>query len=390
MRISRTAMLVAAVLILSACTGGDDGPAATTNAQPSGPTTSSPTTTSPTTTLASGAALPEGCDRGVPDPRQAVTFVAGGRAWAIDRAGVRLTCLFKVSDAGPFAWGPQADRVLLGGLEVRGVNPAAPSLPAETGRTPQVFDWGHPIGLAVVYASGERSPQKRFIDDGHVEVLDALPPGRYLDVAYHPSGLALAFVVDRDGEQSIWLSTNEGLDPVRLVFSKGGTRFTSIAFTPDGEQLVWTAQHAGGFAQVHAMALDDRTGFTDGWRDDGEQTSNLVLAPRGGLMALDLGTGCDDRTATIVLSPKVARPAVPDATRPTTSIGWLDRSTLLVGVGGCDEPIDLVAVDAAGDQTPIVMDAEIGATRTLTTSAPESVPAPPVEAEEEPPPGGVG
>ena len=138
------------------------------------------------------------------------------------------------------------------------------------------------------------------------------------------------------------------------------------------------------------MALDDRTGFTDGWRDDGEQTSNLVLAPRGGLMALDLGTGCDDRTATIVLSPKVARPAVPDATRPTTSIGWLDRSTLLVGVGGCDEPIDLVAVDAAGDQTPIVMDAEIGATRTLTTSAPESVPAPPVEAEEEPPPGGVG
>ena len=177
--------------------------------------------------------------------------------------------------------------------------------------------------------------------------LDALPQGRYLDVAYHPSGLALAFVIDRGGEQAIWLSTNEGLDPVRLVFSKGGTRFTSIAFTPDGERLVWTAQHAGGFAQIHAMALDDRSGFTDGWRDAGGADVEPVTPASGGLMALDIGTGCDDRTATIVLSPKVARPAVPDATRPTTSIGWLDRSTLLVGVGGCGEPIDLVAVDAS-------------------------------------------
>jgi hypothetical protein len=386
MRRSWTAMLVVTMLVLAACTSGDGDPAATPNAPPSGGPS-----TSPPTTLASGAPLPEECDRGTPDPRQVVSFVAQGRAWAIDPDGKRLTCLFEVADAGPFTWGPQGDRVLLSGLEVRGVDPTAPSLPAETTGIPAAFDWGHPIGLAVVYASeGDRTPQKRFMDDGHVDALDALPKGRYLDVAYHPSGLALAFVIDRDGEQSIWLSTNEGLDPMRLVFSKGGTRFTSIAFTPDGEQLVWTAEHAGGFAQVHAMALDDRTGFTDGWRDVGEQTSNLSLAPQGSLMALDVGEGCDDRTATFVFSPKVARPAMPDTTRPTTSIGWLDRSTLLVGVGGCEEPIDLVAVDAAGHQTPIVLGADIGATRTLTTSAPETVPAPPVEAEEEPPPGGVG
>ena len=386
MRRSLTAMLVASVLVLTACTGGDAGPAATPNSPPSGPATSPPTTT-----LASGVPLPDGCDRGVPDPRQTVAFVAEGRAWAIDPDETRLTCLFRIDDAGPFAWGPQGDRVLLGDLEVRGVNPAAPSLPAETAASPAAFDWGHPIGLAVVYASSaDRLPQKRFIDDGHVDVLDGLPPGRYLDVAYHPSGLALAFVIDRGGEQSIWLSTNEGLDPVRLVFSKGGTRFTSIAFTPEGEELVWTAQHAGGFAQIHAMALDDRSGFTDGWSDPGGQTSNLLLAPRGGLMALDTGAECEDRTATIVLSSKVARPALPDATLPTTSIGWLDRSTLLVGVGGCGEPIDLVAVDAAGHETPIVLGADVGASRSITTSAPESVPAPPVEAEEEPPPGGVG
>src|SRR5215207_8456180 len=160
MRRSWTAMSVATVLAVAACTSGEGRPAATPNAPPSG----GPTTSSPTATLASGVALPEGCDRGFPDPRQVVAFVAGDRAWAIDPDGVRLTCLFTVAEAGPFAWGPQADRVLLGGLEVRGVDPSAPSLPAETGKTPSVFDWGRPIGLAVVYASGDRSPQKRFID----------------------------------------------------------------------------------------------------------------------------------------------------------------------------------------------------------------------------------
>jgi len=388
MRGSWMTMLLALLLIVPACTTPDDGASRPSGATSVGSDTPSPV---PATVLASGETLPGGCDRGVPDPRQIVSFVAEGRAWAIDLEGARLTCLFKVRDAGPFTWGPQGDRVLLGDLAVRGVKPEAPSLPATADPTPSAFDWGHPIGLAVVFASkGDRHPQKRFMDDGRVEALASLPPGRYLDVSYHPSGLALALVIDREGEQSIWLSTNEGLDPVRLVFSKGGTRFTSIAFTPDGERLVWTAQHAGGYAQIHTMSLEDRTGFTDGWRDPGGRTSNLQLAPRGPLMAVDVGTGCDDRSASIVLSPRVARPALADTSRPSTAIGWLDRSTLLVGIGGCGEPLDLVAVDAAGGQTPIVSGAEIGATRTFTTSAPESVPAPPEQAEEEPPPGGVG
>lgn len=384
----RTRMVVAVFLMLAACTAGDDGRPDVPSASSQAPV--SPSVVESATTLASGEALPSGCDRATPDPRQVVSFVAEGRAWALDLAGERLTCLFEVGDAGPFAWGPQGDRVLLGDLAVRGVEPKAPTLPA-AGASPVAFDWGHPIGLAVVYADrGDRTPNKRFMDDGHVEALGSLPGGQYLDVAYHPSGLALAFVIDRHGEQSIWLSTNEGADPVRLVFSKGGTRFTSIAFTPDGERLVWTAQHAGGYAQIHTMALDDRAGFTDGWRGPDQEASNLQLAPAGHLMAIDVGTGCVDRTATIVLSPQVGRPAVSGTTRPSTAIGWLDRSTLLVGVGGCGATLDLVAVDAAGDQTPLVLGAEVAATRTRTKSAPESVPAPPVEAEEEPPPGGVG
>ncbi len=388
MRGSRSTMLLAA-LLLAACTAGEDGVTDVPSPAPQVPT--SPSVDVAVTTLSSGEPLPAGCDRGTPDPRQTVAFVAEGRAWALDLEGARLTCLFKVRDPGPFAWGPQGDRVLLGDLAVRGVEPAAPTFPA-TDANPVAFDWGHPIGLAVVFAErGDRTPEKRFMDDGRVEPLGSLPGGRYLDVAYHPSGLALAFVIDRDGQQSIWLSTNEGEEPVRLVFSMGGTRFTSIAFTPDGERLVWTAQHAGGYAQIHTMALEDRAGFTDGWRGDPEQrASNLQLAPAGRSTAIDVGTGCADRTATIVLGAKLGRPALPDVVEPSTAIGWLDRSTLLVGVGGCGEPLDLIAVDVAGSQTPLVLGAEVAATRIATVSAPDSVPAPPLQAEEEPPPGGVG
>ncbi len=341
--------------------------------------------------MASGAPLPGGCAERPPRPAQTVTFVAGGRAWALDPDGDRPTCLFEVDDAGPFAWGPQGDRVLLEDLEVRGVTRDAPSLPP-VGVRALASDWGHPIGLALVFSQrGDRIPSKRFIADGRVDALDSLPGGRYVDIAYHPSGLALAFVIDRQGDQSIWLSTNEGTDPARLVFSEGGTRFTSIAFTPDGRHLVWSAQHAGGYPQIHSMDLADRTGFTDGWRgDQGQEASNLHLAPTGRLMAFDQGGGCTDRTATIVLSPTAARPALPGASEPTTILGWLDRSTVLVGAGGCGEGLDVSAVAVSGKVTPLVLGVDAAAARTITTSWPDSVPAPPAQADEEPPPEGVG
>ena len=389
MRAPRWSMLVVALfVVLAACTSGEEPPAHDAPPAPQPPESSA---APPATTLASGAELPSGCVGGRPLPRQTVAFVAGGRAWILDPDRERLMCLFKVADPGSFAWGPQGDRVLLEDLEVRGLTSEAPTLPS-VGSRPVAFDWGHPIGLAVVFAArGDRTLQKRFMDDGHVEALPSLPRGRYLSVAYHPSGLALAFVIDRHGEQAIWLSTNEGTDPVRLVFSEGGTRFTSIAFTPDGHRLVWTAQHAGGYPQIHTMDLADRTGFTDGWRGErGQEASNLHVAPSGTLMAIDEGSGCADRRAMIVLSPKVARPALPGGSEPSTVIGWLDRATVLVGAGGCGEPLDLSAVDAAGNVTPLVLGAEIAATRTVTSSAPDSVPAPPVETGEEPPPEGVG
>jgi hypothetical protein len=382
---------IALLLIAAACSSSP--PTATpttaslvTRSSTVGATAVSP---SPSTTLADGSALPSGCD-GTAHPSETVAFVAADRAWALDPLTHELDCLFSAGDPGPFAWGPQGDRVLLGGFQVLGLNKGAPNLPA-IGAQPASFDWGHPIGLAVVYAGESGEPQKRFMDDGSVERLSALPSGHYLQIAYHPSGLALGFVVEQKGKQSIWISTNEGEDPQRLVFAEGGTEFPSIAFSPDGRRLWWVAEHAAGFPELHSMDLGDRTGFTDIWRGrDGTFASGLQMAPSGSLKSVTEGASCEHHRA-LVIDGGHATPAMPLASEPTTSLGWLDASTLLVAAGGCGTPTALYSVNAhlGGEATPLVTGVGLASPRTVLQGAPTTVPAP-GSAEPSPPPGGVG
>jgi hypothetical protein len=375
------------VLLAGACTEppADDGsPSPSVSPSPS----ESPSVVPTGARLADGTPLPAGCLSAVV-ASQTVAFVADGRAWALDPDTGELSCLFPVEDAGPFSWGPQGDRVLLGGFEVRGVGGDAPDLPAiETRFT--AFDWGHPLGLAVAFADGKGSPRKRFVDDGRQIRLDALPEGRYLHVVYHPSGLALAFVVDTDEGQEIWLSTNEGEDPQRLIFSKRGTTFTSLAFSPNGERLWWTAEHAGGNPQLHFMNLDTRTGFGTAWRgEEGTVVGGLKLPSKGPLSAVTQGGTCEEHEA-FILDGGETTIALPDEARPTEALGWLDRTTLLVSGGGCGETIDLYAVDARGEDDPVLLalEVEIAAPRTQVVDPPEEVPAP--DPDLEPPPDGVG
>ena len=85
--------------------------------------------------------------------------------------------------------------------------------------------------------------------------------------------------------QEIWISTNEGEDPQRLIFSQNGpdgTTFTSLAFSPNGKSLWWTAAARGGHPELHFMKLDTRTGFGTAWRGaDGTTAAGLRLAPQG-------------------------------------------------------------------------------------------------------------
>ena len=382
----RVTLVLASAFLASGCTQTPEG----RSPSPSASDTLSPSPSLEPTgaRLADGTSLPEGCVSGAV-ASETVAFVAEDRAWALDPETNELSCLFSVDDPGPFAWGPQGDRVLLAGFEIRGVGSDAPNLPAI--RTPvTAFDWGHPIGLAVAFADGKGHPRKRFIDTGHQIKLDALPAGDYLQVAYHPSGLALAFVVQTKEGQEIWLSTNEGEDPQRLIFSKAGTTFTSLVFSPDGERLWWTAEHAEGYPELHFMNLDTRTGFGTAWRGtEGTVAGGLKLAPAGPLTAVTEGGECSEHKA-LVLNNGSTAVAVPDETRPTEALGWLDRRTVLVAAGGCGDSIDLYAVDGRGQDDPalLALEVEIAAPRTRVVNPPETVPAP--EPDQEPPPDGVG
>jgi hypothetical protein len=376
---------LAVVVLLGACTRGG------TSAPPTAPSATSSVTSQPVPVgaiLANGSPLPSGCPKGA-TASQTVAFVSAGRAWALDPATDALSCLFAVRDPGPFAWGPQGDRVLLGGFRVRGLDPDAPDLPPIDAR-PTTFGWGNPIGLAVVFASGSSEPQKRFMDDGSVEQLSTLPTGRYLDIAYHPSGLALGFVIDQDGKQSIWFSTNEGRDPERLVFGVGGTRFTSIAFSPDGQRLWWIAEHANGTPQLHWMDLGDRTGFTDVWKGaEGTFAQGLSISPGGRYESINEGKVCERRQA-LVIKGGSATPAMPFEDRPTSALGWLDKTHLLVGAGGCASPTQLFSVDVTGGQpVALLIGADVAAPRTILRNPPDTVPAP-NSSEGQPPLGGVG
>jgi len=320
-----------------------------------------------------------------------VAFVADGRAWVLDPDTGTVACLFNVRKPGPFAFGPQGDRVLLAGLSVGDVERQASMWPP-VGPTPDVFDWGHPLGLAVVYASPSGAPEKRFMDDGSVEKLRDLPDGTYESIAYHPSGLALGFIVDEGKRQGIWLSSNEGKGPVRLVFSRPDTTFSSVTFSPDGTQIWWIAQHAGAVSEIHWMDLADRSTFqTVLSRGLSPTAHGLQLAPSGSLMSANDGGSCDEERAMIV-DKEGAHPAIAGGDQPTHALGWLDAKTLLVAAGGCGQRESLTAVawgHGSGTATALVDGVDIGATRTVLRNAPTEVPSPPNEAPPAPP-GGVG
>jgi hypothetical protein len=382
---SAAVLWLAGLIALSACTST---PPATSSAGPSQGSTSASTppvsasSSSPSVSaapapsgvmLASGLALPA-CAPGAPNASDTVTFVASGDAWAMNPTGSDLTCLFPVTDPGPFEWGPLGDRVLLGGLEVRGVA-GGPSLAAND-KTFATVTWSRPTGTAIVYApTANKTLEKVFVNGTAPQHVTPLPPARYLSVTYHPSGEAYAFVVDREGGQSIWMSTNRGKTPVQLVFSTEGTKFRAMGFEADGKHLLYAAQHADNHAELHRIAVTDTTKapvLYDG------PVGPAILDIRPGLtpgtFAWTTGTSCSDSIAMAHTSAGNVR-ALPDEVRPTRAVGWLGETQLLVATGGCGEPLDLSAADIAGGSVvPLVSGVSVAAVRTPVPTPPAPLP----------------
>ncbi len=355
-----TARLIAGALVaLAACTGSPSRAPSPSN---TGSTPSSPSTI--VTTLANGEALPAGCPTGADVRAHTVAFVAGGNAWALDPESGDATCLFPAPAPGPFTWNPRGDRALLSDLEIASVG--GEQLRAGTSPSPAASSWGHPIGKAVVYISPSGT-RLRKIYPGTQRRDDITPIRRvyYLNVVYHPSGLAIAFVVDTGDGQEIWLSSNVGEDPVRLVFAVGGTTFGSLAFTADGGTLLYAAVHADDAPLLHALDLRNPT-INQGWwhGDAGDRISTIFPQPRrdGRLIALTVGTACGDSRAMLFHR---GDPPEPLADEPSRIVGWLDRRTVLVATGGCTGQSNLASVDITQQAAiPLVTGVDIAAART--------------------------
>jgi hypothetical protein len=363
------ALLIAGVLVATAaCTGSTpDTPSPSASAQGS-PTGSSPTG-SPApdvagTVFADGTPLPDGCPAGANARSQTVAFVASGNAWVLDPSSGDATCVFAAPQPDPFAWNPRGDRALLSGLaisSIAGELVREPSLPEAP-----VSSWGNPIGKAVVYISPSgRRLLKVYPGTQRRDDITPVAGVRYLNVVYHPSGLAIGFVIDAGDGQEIWLSSNLGEEAVRLVFAVGETTFGQLDFTADGRTLLYGAVHADDAPLLHALDLTDPTINQGLWHgEEGDRITALLPQPEreGELVAMTVGAACEDARAMLYTGGGEARELAP---APSRSVGWLDAQTVLVATGGCDGASSLASVDVTQEATiPLVSGVDIAAART--------------------------
>lgn len=339
-----------------------------------GPTLSGAAGTTVPSTPASGP-LPEGCARAAPPATAApVAFVAGGRAWAASADGRHLWCLFEVRRPGPFLWGPRGDRVVLDGLEVRGVG--APVW--RPGRTiqPVSVTWLGPSGNALAFVSpGGLNLEWASLGSINLRELTPLRGVKYQAVAAHPSGRALAFAVDRGGSSEIWMATDSGSGPVRLVAGRQA-RYGPLAFSIAGTALYYGVRLPDGARRVEVFSLTESTRLAPAWSGDRNVLAIVVRRDRAGAqLVVDTGSGCEDSRADLSgLASSAGRPLLPAASAPTSAAGWLDTRRVLVAEGRCEGPFDLWVVDVGGGGEPVLIAREVdrGAVR-----RPDPRPAPP-------------
>jgi hypothetical protein len=332
----------------------------------------------PGTTVAATAAgaLPDGCAGATPSPTSApVAFVADGRAWATTADGRRLWCLFEVRRPGPFLWGPRGDRVVLGGLEVRGVG--VPVWRPSRGIETDSLAWlgANGSALAFVMPGGLNLAAAAL---GSIDLTELTPfrGPTYQAVAAHPSGEALAFVLRRGGASEIWMASNAGSGAVRLV-RPTRARLGPLAFSAGGKVLYYGARSPGAAHRLEVFSLAEGRRLDPAWKGD---RSILAIVgrrdPAATQLAIDTGSGCGDRRADLSgLDGGPGRPLLPSASRPTSAVGWLDTRRVLLVEGGCEGPFDLWLVDVnGGEPKPVARGIDRAA---LRWPDPRPVPAPP-------------
>ncbi|MEY2476755.1 MAG: hypothetical protein QOG87_2070 [Actinomycetota bacterium] len=231
--------LLALCLLAGACNSApkDDG-----TAQPPAPTTAAPTT---------AAATCEGIGP-APTSDPEITFVADGRLQAVSADGTGLRCLAEgvpaVANAS-MAWGGAADRVL---LPPTSVFLADRKVSADVGPK-AIATLSRPTGTSVLAVGNDHKLRKHPIEGGPFTDISFL--ARTDEAVYHPGGRFIAAVgLDHNGGYGISLATNQGKDARKLADGERAGRIYSLAFSQDGEQLWFLADH-GDHGDVHQLDL---------------------------------------------------------------------------------------------------------------------------------------
>jgi hypothetical protein len=285
-----------------------------------------------------------------------------------------LHCLFPTPDAGLFSFGPLGDRVALSGLEVRGVGSSV-SRPKSALR-PVYYSWSRPTGTTVVFTDGARKRLARAdLGQSGSRDITPVPDVTYGDVAYHPSGLAIGFTVTSPSGAEIWLSTNQGQNPRRLVNAPAGTTFGHLVFGHDGDSLFYSVDRKDGSHSLALFRLSAGGSAPSLWTGDTPVANIVELGGVPGV-GLTIGASCPAHRAVFSsLDGSADHPLSAGVEGPTSIVGRLDRVRFVVATGGCDAPSDLYIVRAgSGGPPPTLLVQGVAA---ATLRQPEPTPPPP-------------
>ncbi|MGH9201534.1 MAG: hypothetical protein ACRD2A_09880 [Vicinamibacterales bacterium] len=293
--------------------------------------------------------------------------------WLTRHDGSHLACAFALGDAGAFEWGPKADRVLTSRLEVR--NPEGAILQRTIDARPVATSWGHPTGKSIAFIDATaRQNLKKVTLGGRVTDITPLKGVTYKAVEYHPSGLGIAVAVEGTDVNAVWLSSNTGTQPKRLVGTTKGTTFSALAFEADGQTLLYAATISDGTSRLGRYFLTEGTADEGLWAG-AQPILRIARGARGPGIAFDTGTDCSDRRAFYSkLDTGKGEPLLPRASTPTSVLGRIGEASFLIAAGPCNGPFDLWVATLGSKPVLLVKHVDGGAVRIPEPGPPPAMP----------------
>ena len=152
------------------------------------------------------------------------------------------------------------------------------------------------------------------------------------------SGEALAFVLRREGASRSDAQRNAGSGAVRWSARPGPAGAAGLLGRRQGPVL--RGQAADGSRRLEVFW--PRRRLAPAWTGDGNLAVVSRRDPAATQIAVDTGSGCDDRRADLSgLDGGRAGRCCRRRPGPTGAVGWVNTRQVLVVEGGCDGPFDL-------------------------------------------------